>query len=250
MCPLWSETATGYTVLVLEKKEQSFFFPSPDYLIYTRTGRVALYVYNIVYITHAYPHPPRPYYICRIGTYPVRRSTEPTDLFRTSIFLLHTAVYRPRRASCVLIHIIYLYVCTAVAGGKFYRRTGRRLPVFGAEAAAAVICARVRRRDNNSLSSVDRHFHRRRLYLYRIHDRRRKCHITRVRRPERDHDVPSLVQTCVLIVNQNSPAERRRGYGRGVDLTRDHISTLSGGWANPTLLDYRLFGLNIVIMRW
>jgi len=25
------------------------------------------------------------------------------------------------------------------AGGKFYRPTGRRLPVFGAEAAAAVI---------------------------------------------------------------------------------------------------------------
>jgi hypothetical protein len=49
------------------------------------------------------------------------------------------------------------------AGGKFYRRTGRRLPVFGAE-AAAVICARVRRRNNNSLSSLGRspHCHRRR----------------------------------------------------------------------------------------
>jgi len=30
-------------------------------------------------------------------------------------------------------------------GGKFYRRTGRRLPVFGAEAAAVICAARVRR---------------------------------------------------------------------------------------------------------
>lgn len=176
------------------KKKNKVFFSSPDYLIYTRTRRPALYVYNIIYITHAYPHPPRPYYICRIGTYPVRRSAEPTDLFRTSIFLLHI-IYCPRRAGYMFSYILYTYARTAVAvnraGGKFYRPTGHRLPVFGAEAAVAAVRAyagaiiihcRLSATAATASTAVD--------YLYRIHDRPRWCHIMRIRRPERDHEVP------------------------------------------------------------
>jgi len=165
MCPLWSETATGYTVLVLKKKNK-VFFSSPDYLIYTRTRRPALYVYNIIYITHASSSPLPTSTILYLSYRYLPRTPVCRQIYFVRVYFF-CILYTVLVGLAMFSYILYTYVCTAVAanraGGKFYRPTGRRLPVFGAEAAAAVICARVRRCNNNSLSSLGRHCHRRRL---------------------------------------------------------------------------------------
>jgi len=176
MCPLWSETATGYTVLVLKKKNK-VFFSSPDYLIYTRTRRPALYVYNIIYITHASSSPPLPTSTILYLSY---RYLPRTPVCRQIYFVrvyFFCILYTVLVGLAICSHTYYIPMCVRrwpptgpvvnfivrqVAG---YRSSGLRLlRLWSVRAYAGAIIIHCRL-SAATATAAD--------YLHRIHDRRR-----------------------------------------------------------------------------
>lgn len=126
MCPLLTKTATSYTVLI-------FFSSSPDYLYirihtFTSTTIYAVRVHSCTSVmcvrVCVYTYLPRsPFY---------RRQIYFVQVYLSTVLVLPRALSLERAQTDGDSHRRG-HRCRRRqrAGGKFYRRTGRRLPVFG-----------------------------------------------------------------------------------------------------------------------